>query len=264
MKCQVTLALLVLIGCKTAENKEASTMSMPGAYKMLSQHVKTDKIDTTYTGYEQMKIYTGDYMIYAGVNSPDSMSGFGIGTYNSSMDTVIENVFYSASDSLKSDSAASYTLTIDKTAKGYKQTIPEMKTSTGNIMLTEEYESVGDSSTSPLDGAWKQTKTYYIIGKDTTFDISSHVQYKAYGNGHVIWGYTYLDSAKKTHTGIGFGKFVMNGNKVKESMVASTYSDVRGKDFDADIVMDGADAFTQTIMYTDSSTGVEVYKRLKK
>ena len=56
----------------------------------------------------------------------------------------------------------------------------------------------------------------------------------------------------------------MNGNKVKESMRASTYSSVRGHDFDIDIKLNGSDGFTQTITDTDGTKNIEVYIRLKK
>jgi len=260
MKIVVPVALLFLIGCKTEEKKEAA--AMPGAYNMLSQHVKVDKTDTTYTDYAQLKIFTGDYMMYAGLNSPDSVSGFGIGSYTSSSDSVTETVIYSASDSAKSDSVSNYNLMIAKTPKGYRQVISGMQTSNGPLELTEEYETVGSADKSPLDGAWKQIKSYWIKGTDTT--VNTGTQYKTYGAGHFIWGNTYADSTKKIHTGIGFGKFTMNGNKVKESVTASTYHEVRGKDVDIDVQMDGNDAFTQSYVNADSTKNVEVYQRLKK
>jgi hypothetical protein len=90
------------------------------------------------------------------------------------------------------------------------------------------------------------------------------VQFKAYYAGHVIWGDNWTDSLNKNHTAIGFGKFEMNGNKVKESMIESTYSAIRGHDFDIEIEMMGADDFKQTITNTDGSKSVEFYQRLKK
>lgn len=235
---------------------------MPGAYNQLSQHVKTDKVDTTYTTFPQMKIYTDDYMMYANINSPDSISGFGIGSYNSSADTVIENVIYSAADTAKYDTASLYTLMITKTPKGYKQVISGMQTQNGPMELTEEYENVSAGDKSSLDGAWKQIKGYSIKGGDTTANTST--QFKTYGAGHFIWGHTYADSSNKIHTGIGFGTFSLNGIKLKESVVASTYYQARAKDFDIDIQIDGTDGFTQTMFNADSSIGVEVYQRLKK
>ena len=48
--------------------------------------------------------------MYANVNSPDSVSSFGIGSYTASGDTVSENVIYSASDSTSDDTARSFML----------------------------------------------------------------------------------------------------------------------------------------------------------
>ncbi len=261
MKLIYAFALLFLVSCNSSGDKE--TIKMPGAYKMLSSNVKTDKTDSTYTNSNQLKIYTDGYMMYANVNSPDSVSAFGIGTYSIENDTLIERVIFNASDSIKSSSTSTFTLGIKKTAKGYSQTIADMVGQDGQkYKLTEEYESVGTATTSPLDGAWKQTSAFTVKGKDTSSNINN--QYKTYFAGHVIWGHNYTDSLKKVHTGIGFGKFVMNGtDKVKESLEASTYYQIRGKDIDLDIEMKGADEFKQTITNSDGSKNVEIYQRLK-
>lgn len=263
MKLMFAALLLLLIGCKSSDKKESSSASVQGAYKMLSQSMKSNTVDTTSTSGTQLKIYTDDFMMYAGLNSPDSISYFGIASYSANMDTVLEHVLYSANDSTSDDTARHYTLVIEKTAKGYKQVIPEIGTGDNKIKLTEEYETVGTTSTSALDGAWKQVKRYWIKGKDTTV-ANNPVQYKVYQSGYCIWGNTWADSLNKKHTGIGFGTFTLNGNKVKESMTASTYADVRGHDFNIDIEMNGKDGFTQTMNNPDSTKGVEVYIRMKK
>ena len=260
MKILLATSLLFIIGCNNADKKENA--SMPGVYKMLSQSVKTDKTDSTFTSLQQLKIYTDDYMMYANVTT-DSIGSFGVGTYSADKDTVEEKVIYNASDTAKNENPGAFKLVIEKTAKGYKQIIPDMLSQGHHIKLTEEYESVGTATKSSLDGAWKLTKGYYVKGKDTSF--GSGTQFKTYYAGHVIWGNTYSDSTKKTHTNIGFGKFEMSGNnKVKESMMASTYYQVRGHDFDIDIELNGTDSFTQTTNNKDGSKAVEVYERLKK
>jgi hypothetical protein len=260
MKLVSAFLLLFIIGCKSSDKKES--LNMPGTYNMLSQSVKGDKTDTTYTSLQQLKIYTEDFMMYANVNSPDSASGFGIASYSVNADTVTENVIYNASDSTSDDTLRHFTLIIEKTAKGYKQVIPEIQFGAEKMKLTEDYESAGTAAKSSLDGAWKLVKSYTIKGKDTT--NNNAVQYKTYNAGYVIWGNNWSDSMNKKHTGIGFGKFEMTGNKVKESMTASTYSDVRGHDFDIDIELNGTDGFTQTMNNTDGTKSVEVYTRLKK
>jgi hypothetical protein len=261
MKLFYVALLLLFVSCNNNDTKDK--LSMTGAYTMLSQNVKNEKIDTTYTSLQQLKIYTDDYMMYANINTPDSISSFGLGSYSVNMDTVIENVIYNASDSIRDDTARSYNLVIEKTGKGYKQVIPEIGTGENKIKLTEEYSNSGSTVNSPLDGAWKLVKRLVINGKDTT--VASGVQFKTYNAGYCIWGHTWADSLNKVHTGIGFGKFEMNGsNKVKESMLASTYADVRGHDFDITIEMNGTDGFTQTMDNGSGGKSVEVYQRLKK
>jgi hypothetical protein len=262
MKVILVMSLFLIIGCNSNDKKEENA-SMAGAYKMLTQNVKSDKTDTTYTSLHQLKIYTGDYMMYANFNSPDSVSGFGIGSYTMDKDTIVENVIYNASDTSRNDNPGSFKLVIEKTAKGYKQIIPDIISQGEHIKLTEEYETVTTATKSPLDGVWKQTKSYYVSGKDTT--ANKVTQFKTYYAGHVIWGNTYVDYNKKNYTAIGFGKFEMSGNnKVKESMTSSTNYMVRDHDFDIDVELNGKDGFTQTINNKDSSKSVEVYERVKK
>lgn len=261
MKLIYASALLFLISCNSSGDKEP--IKMPGAYKMSSSNVKTDKTDSTYTNGHQLKIYTDGYMMYANVNSPDSLSGFGVGTYSIENDTITERVIFNAYDSTKSSGTSIFTLAIEKTAKGYKQVIADMVGQDGqHNKLTEEYESVGTTTTSPLDGAWKQTSSFTVNGKDTSSNINN--QYKTYYAGHVIWAHNYTDSLNRIRTGIGFGKFVMKGNdKVTESLEASTYYGIRGKDINIDIEMKGTDEFKQTITNPDGNKSVEVYQRLK-
>ena len=262
MKLIFATALLAFAGCTSADKTENA--SMPGAYKMLSQSVKGGKVDTTYTNLQQLKMYSDDYMMYANFNPADSVSGFGIGSYSVTKDTVTESVVYNANDTSKSDAPGSFKLAITKTAKGYKQLIPEIQMQSGDkLALTEDYETAGTATKSPLDGAWKQTKGYSIKGKDTTAGINT--QFKMYAAGYFIFGHTYSDSTKKNHTGMGYGKFVMTGtNKSKESVLVSTYYQVRGQEFDLDIEMNGSDEYKQTITDKDGSKGIEIYQRMKK
>lgn len=53
-------------------------------------------------------------------------------------------------------------------------------------------------------------------------------------------------------------------NKSKESVLASTYHQIRGKDFDIDIEMNGTDEYKQTITEADGTKLVEIYQRMKK
>jgi hypothetical protein len=263
MRIILASALLFLIACNSADKKEG--LKVEGAYKMLSQNFKTDKTDTTDNSLQQIKIFTGDHMMYANVNSPDSVSSFGVGSYDVKGDTLMEHVIYSANASTNSDTAHTYTLFIEKTAKGYKQIIPDIGGMNDSLhsKLTEDYENAGTETKTPIDGVWKLTKAITIKGKDTS--VQKVTAYKAYYAGNVIFGHSFTDSLNKNHTGIGFGKFEMSGNnKAKEMMKSSTYYEVRGKDFDLDISLNGEDEFTQTITEKDGTKGVETYQRLKK
>jgi hypothetical protein len=259
MRIILPIALLVLVACNSAEKKAEPNMA--GAYKMLSQNYKNDKTDTTISSPHQLKIYTPDFMMYADVTIVDSTGGFGVGSYTASADTVTENIMYGAGDSSMNDTPTTYKLAIEKTPKGYKQVIADI--GTDHYKLTEEYESAGTEARSPLDGLWKLTKAIRIVGKDTMSD--NITAYKIYYAGHVIWGHHYVDSLKKGHSGVGYGTFTMDGStKLKESMQTSTYSVVTGKSFDIDVSMNGNDEFTQTLVETDGTKGIETYQRVKK
>ncbi len=261
MKLIFAMALFAIVSCNSTAKKE--TREMSGAYKMLSQTVNDGKTDTTYTTLKQLKIYTGDYMMYANTNPADSVSSFGIGTYGADTGIVTENVIYSAADTAANTSPVTFSLVIENTPKGYKQVIPEIESGGQKFRLTEEYDAVGTTAKSPLDGAWKEIKSFTIKGKDST--VNTATQFKTYYAGHFIFGHTWADSTNKLHTGMGYGTFTMNGtNKVKENVEASNYYQVRGKSFDIDIELTGTDEFKQTITESNGDKGVEIYQRLKK
>lgn len=242
--------------------KEEGLNSMPGAYKMLYQSWSSGTADSTYWNIKQLKIYTGDFMMYANVNPADSVSGFGIATYTIKDNTLVENVLYNAADTSYNDSPASFTLLIEKTKKGFKQVIPEMNNGDQKIKLTEEYETVSKSVKTPLDGSWKQTRSYNIKGNEVT--DNKVTQYKTYYAGHFMFGHTYKDDMNKTHTGIGFGSFSMKGNKVKENIEASTYYQIRGKTVELEIELMGNDQYKQTITNVNGEKAVEIYERMKQ
>jgi len=258
MRTILAIALFFVLSCNNADKNAA--LQITGAYKMLWQSMKNDKVDTTYRNIEQLKFFTGDFMMYANFNPADSSGGFGVGSYTIVADTVIEHVTYDAGDTSKNENPRDYKLTIEKTAKGYKQTIPDI--GDGHYKLTEEYETTGTDTKTPVDGLWKLTKSYSVKGNDTT---NHHMtQYKAYHAGHFIFGYTNTDSLNKIHSGMGYGKVVVKSNNtLTESVMKSTYSSIVGKDFDLDIEMKGNDEFTQ-IITEEGEKLVEIYQRVKK
>jgi hypothetical protein len=254
---------LAAFSFNTAPGKQ--TPDMHGVYNMLSQSVNDGTRDSTLAGVKQLKIYTESFMMYANSHSPDSVASFGIGSYTTEGGKVIEHTIYSASDTSNSSEAANFTLDIEKTAKGYKQVIKDIAEIQGKkYSLAEEYESVGKKVKSPLDGAWKELKSFTLNGKDTT--MNKVTQFKTYYGGYVIWGQTYMDSAtQKSRTGIGCGTFEMTGNnKSKEIVTNSNYSQIVGMTFNIDIEFKGNDEYKQTITGSNGDKYVEIYQRLKK
>lgn len=256
MKPVLAFCFLLLLSCS---NKKED-VSMEGAYNMILQKASTGTSDSIYKR-NQLKIYTEDHMMFANINPPDSISGFGIATYSTKGDTVTENIIFGAYDTSRNANPRTFNLGIEKSDVGFTQTIPTIQMETGSVTLVEIYDQVGTAdNTSPLDGAWKQTAAYHIVHDDTT--TGSLTQYKTFGSGHFIWGHTYSDSV--SHTAVGFGKFVLNDNKLKETVQASTYHDVRGRDVNIEVEFDGKDKYKQTTINPDGSKGVELYERLKK
>lgn len=235
--------------------------SIQGVYRMLSQSF-TDGTETQSFPIKQLKIFTEHYMMYANVNPADSVSSFGVGSYTEGDNMVTENILYSASGNSSDDTSRTFKLAIEKTAKGYKQVIrnigPDEK-----FTLTEEYETITNNSRSPMDGVWKQLKSYNIKGNDTSWN--NVVQFKTYHAGHFIWGNSFTDSSSKKYTGIGFGTFKMNSNnKIMETIESSTFSQINGQTFTVNIEMKGKDWFRQNIVDTDGTIAVEEYQRFKK
>lgn len=252
--------VITIISC---QSNVKPTPKMPGAYFMISQTINDGNKDTKLTDLKQLKIYTEDMMMYTQVNPSDSVSGFGLGSYGADTGTVVEKVIYSASDTTI-NTPNTYYLNITTSPEGYTQVIPEILVGNQKSMLTEEYQAVGKSKTTPLDGVWKETDFYIVKGTDTS--RSQRTQYKAFYAGYFMYGHTLKDSANKTFTGVGFGTFEMNGqNQIKETDLNSTYSIAVGQSFMIDVNITDADHYNQTIVSTtDGSKSVEFYERVKK
>jgi hypothetical protein len=248
-----------LIAC----NNSSKIPDMAGTYLMQSQILNDGKNDTKLTGLKQLKVYTDSFFMYTQVNPHDSVSAFGVGTYTTDTGSVTENVIFSSSGSTV-NTPAIYNLKIEKTQDGYNQVIPEMTVRGDKYKLTEDYLAVGPKTKSPLDGVWKEIKSYIITGKDTV--INKRIQYKTFYGGYFMFGHSLKDSSSVDHTGIGFGTFEMiSDNQFKETDLNSTYSIIAGQTFNIGIKMDDADHYNQTII--DSSSGgrsIEFYERLKK
>jgi len=256
--------IAAIISCNGNSN-EKKIPAMEGTYFMNTQTLNDGTKDTKYSDLKQLKMYTGHFYMYTQVNPKDSASGFGVGSYTTNNDsgTITETVVYRASDSTFYDAAAQYVLNITRTSDGYRQVIPDMLMDSTKYTLTEDYQTSGDSTKTPLDGVWKETHSVVINGHDTV--VNQRVQYKAYYAGYFMFGQYVKDSASKYHTGIGFGTFKMlTDNQMEETDLNSTYAIIAGHTFNVKFQMDGDDHYSQTILNGDGTTGIEYYERVKK
>ena len=250
---------LILVSCNSSIK---TAPKMLGAFLMVSQTVNEGSQEAKYSDLKQLKIYTDKYVMYTQVLASDSASLFGVGSYTSDTSGVTENIIYTSSDSTFNDSPRSYKLLITQTADGYNQIIPDIVIDSTKSKLTETYQRVGNKQRTPLDGVWKQTKSYNLKDADTIW--FNRTEYKAFNDGYFMFGLTDKDSSGKITTGIGFGTFSMNGeNQIKETDLNSTYSIIAGQSFMVDIQLNGKNNYQQTITHPDSSKTVEFYQRLK-
>jgi hypothetical protein len=250
----ISVLTLFLIACDPAKVKT----SQAGVYQLDKLIINDGKKDTTYTGVKEIKIYTGTHFAYVNYGT-DSTVGFGVGSYNGEGDKITETSIY---NSTSLDTAATFQLAIATTEKGYKQTIADMPTRMGKINMVEEYQTIPSTGATEMDGAWKAISAYTIKGKDTIQQKAT--QFKFYQGGHFLFVHRYATDSTNTKfmTGFGFGKFTAGKEMVEEEIVHSNYPSIAGKKFTLKIVMNGKDAFSQTIKDSTGSS-VENYQRLK-
>ena len=238
------------------------SLNMQGAYSMLKQMV-SDGTKDSLLKKEQLKIYTDRYMIYAGPQTGDSLASYGIGTYRSGNDEVTEYDFYGASNGAHNDT---FTVKINKAGNGYTQIINFPEEQGRKFILTETYKSVGKRVTTPLDGAWKQTKSTYTSENGTTSTEDHPTQFKVYQSGYFIWANTSQDStAGKSVSFYGYGTFDMKGgNTCTEVNSSSSFKTALvGKPVTLKVEFTGKDAYQQTIVFPNGSRIVEAYERMK-
>ncbi len=256
----IWLLIVTLFSC----NDTKETPDMPGTYLMQSQTLNDGTKDIRVTALKQLKIYTDAFFMYAQVNPQDSVSGFGVGSYTTDNGSVTENVIYSSSDTIIG-TPKTYKLDVEKNQDGYKQFIPEIQIQGKKNKLTEEYQAIGTSAKTPLDGLWKETKSYVIRGADSV--LNNRTQYKSYYRGYFMFGQSIKDttSASGIRAGIGFGTFEWKSDTlIRETDLNSTYSILVGTPFNVAIEMDGTDKYKQTLANANGTTGVEYYERMKK
>lgn len=254
--------LLIALGC-SAPKKETPAIS--GAYNMLRVTTRTDGDATTREGVQQLKIFTKQYMMYVlfDKNNPNGAS-FGIGTYVARPGGITEHIIYSASGGTVNTTGGVYELEIEMKPNGYQQVINGVNEAGEKTISTELYESVGTDVTSPLDGMWREIRTYNIDDGDTA--VFNMTQYKAYYAGHFMYGHTFEDATTSgaTHTGMGFGTFEMvSDTQTKELVTVSTYEN-SGRAIDIEIEFNGPDEYKQTITDENGVQNVEIYRRMEK
>lgn len=235
---------------------------MPGAYAMLMQIVSDGNRDEI-QNVQQFKIYTDRYFMYAHALPGDSLAYYGIGTYRTGNDRLMEYPFYTSEGGAHTDT---FEIQVTKLGNGYVQVINFPPDSQGRkYVLTEEYGNVSTPVTSPLDGAWKQTKAQFIPTKGAAITNGNSTQYKVFQDGHFMWAHTSMDSAThKPVSAFGYGTFEMQGlNKARERTTNSTFrTALIGKPVMVELKFMGTDAYQQTINQPDGKS-IEVYERLK-
>ena len=250
------MVISFIVACQ--QEKPEKPLSMAGAYTMTRQ-VLNDGTKDSLLDRSQLKIFTDKYVMYASPNLTDSFANFGIGKYHVANGRIVEQIFYTTSV----DKRDSSVLMIENNANGYKQEIERLPIGGKDYKLTEEYQSVGSSIHSPLDGAWKQVRNVYIRNTGDSSVNSTPIEYKMYQSGYFIWAVTTKDSAQKNVSAFGYGTFDYDGKKrSKESMMNSTFLSMKGKTYDVTIEMNGRNAYRQTITFANGDRSIEYYERL--
>jgi hypothetical protein len=249
-------------GTKKDKSTGIENNSIQGAYSMLRQIVNDGTKDSSLKN-EQFKIFTDSYMMYASPLMGDTLAEYGIGKYEIKNGKVMEYVFFTSGDGARNDT---FELDVRKKGNDYSQVIIFPAEGGRRFVLTEDYRNVSKNVTSPLDGAWKQTKRMYITKDGKTMADDRFTQYKIFQSGHFIWANTELDSTtKKPVSYFGYGTFEMNGNdQATETNNNSSYvKALVGRPVTLQLKFMGKDTYQQTIITPNGDQSVEVYERLK-
>lgn len=254
-----TVFITLMYGCTKKVNL---SKEIPGAYILISQSIQHGQETNTLGDLRQLKIYTDSNFMYTQINPSDSSAAFGVGNYSTNSDSLDEHVIYSSSDSSFNNQPINHSLHIDITPQGYNQIINDIVINKQHSKLTEHYQRVKSKETSPLDGVWKEQRSFLLKGNDTTF--YNRTQYKSFFDGYFMFGNTVKENGGKTTTGMGYGTFKMvNESQFSETDLNSSNPFVAGNTFTIDLVKPNKDHFQQTIKNNDGSTSVEYYERIK-
>lgn len=252
-------AVFILTGCKQSIDL---SKEIPGTYSMQDQIIQQGEKTMSLQDLRQLKIYTETHFMYTQINPRDSVASFGVGSYSIRNDSLIEHRFYESSGKTFSETPVDFSLFITKTQLGYNQVINNISIDGVSSKLTEHYRSVKDTATAPLDGVWKETRSFMIVGQDTLPNLRT--QYKAFYRGYFMFGNTVQTGSDQTDAGIGYGTFKKTGDgEIEETDLNSSYPFIAGNTFKIIYQMPDSDHFVQTIQNADGTVGVEYYQRLK-
>lgn len=228
----------------------------------MTRQVLNDGVKDSLLDRNQLKIFTNKYVMYASPNITDSFANFGIGQYHISDGKIIEKIVFTGTDQDQRDSSV---LLINKNPNGYTQVIEAIDIEGKNYKLTEDYEDVGRSVTSPLDGTWKQVRNIYISSNGDSSVNDNPVEYKIYESGYFIWAITSKDSANRNVSVFGYGTFEMNGDSLSRETVMNTtfVMGLKGRTYEVDIDIENKDRYRQTITFANGDKSVEIYERMQ-
>ena len=258
MKKAILLCLIPILGIHS-ELYAQSKLNMRGVYTMLRQQQIEGSKDSLLKR-EQIKFYTGKYMLWAAPKPNDSLAEYGLGTYSVAGDTVVEYVFHT---SIAGDRKDTFALAIIPKPDGYTQKIEFSFDPRRKFILSEDYKKVGTKQVSLLDGLWKMDRRLAIENGDTAVD--EHIQYKVYQNGYFTWVNTYTDPVSSdTLSSFGYGTFTMNGrNRIRELNINSTFAtELIGRTVDLEIRQPSKDRYIQTLTNSQGIKFIEYYTRM--
>jgi hypothetical protein len=174
----------------------------------------------------------------------------------------MEYVFFNSDSGSVKDT---FELEIKKSGDGYTQII-HIPFQGKDYVLTEVYKRADKKMTSPLDGAWKQTRAIYIDKNGKEFTAETPTQFKIYQSGNFIWVRTDKDSATNQPVSYyGYGTFTMdNDRQSTETNQRSTFATALvGIPVTIQLKFTSKDAYQQTIAFPDGSRSIEEYERMK-
>jgi hypothetical protein len=243
--------------------KNTSGFTMQGAYVMQKQ-VLDSGTGPNVLDVQQQKIFTDKYLMYVHPRSKtDSLAVYGIGTYKVVNGKVIESMFYGSGGPVNEK----FELAVAHNKDGYSQVINFPGNEPNKVYkLTEEYVRAANTTKTPIDGAWKQTRIEMVDkgGKSTVDD--NPTQFKLFESGNFMWANTEKDPVSgKYLSRYGYGTFTMTKpDEVIETSVSSTFKTALvGRPVTLKIKMMGKDKFQQTIEWEDGSKMIELYERMK-